>query len=102
MQEPDFQVSISVLDWLASSELRVETPDAFRSGTPATYHTQAVEKLHKYVRLLGSSLSTKDPNVLPESVKTYRNFAEQRYCEPQWLISTEEQKHVLAGLGVPP
>ncbi len=96
MQEPDFQVSTSVLEWLASSELRMEAPDAFQSGTPATYHAQAVEKLRKYVRLLGNSLSKKNSNVLPESAKTYRTFAEQKYCERQLLISTEEQNQVLA------
>jgi hypothetical protein len=92
MQEPDFQVSTSVLEWLASSELRMEVPQAFQSGRPANYHAQAVEKLRKYVRLLGSSLSKKNNNVLRESAKTYRIFAEQKYCERQSLISKEEQK----------
>jgi hypothetical protein len=96
MQEPDFQVSTSVLEWLAGSELRMEVPDAFQIGTAATYHAQAVEKLRKYVRLLGNSLSKKNSNVLPESAKTYRTFAEQKYCEPQLLISMEEQNQVLA------
>ena len=50
MQERDFEVSTGVLEWLASSELRMEVPDAFHSGTPATYHAQAVEKVRKYVR----------------------------------------------------
>ena len=102
MQEPDFQVSTTILEWLASSELRIEMPDAFQSGQPATYHAQAVEKLHKYVQLLGSSLSTKDPTVLPESVKTYRIFAEQKYCERESLISSEEQNQVMASLGIRP
>lgn len=60
MQESDFEVSTSVLEWLASSELRVEVPDAFQTGAPATDHTQAVEKLRKYVQLLGGSLAHKD------------------------------------------
>jgi len=30
MQEPDFEVSASVLDWLASSELRMEVPEALK------------------------------------------------------------------------
>lgn len=102
MQQPDFQVSSVVLEWLASSELRMEAPDAFQSGTPATYHVQAVETLRKYVRLLGSSLSTKDLAVLPDAVKTYRGFAEQQYCEGQSLISTEEQNQVLPGPRVRP
>ncbi|MDQ1692512.1 MAG: hypothetical protein QOH85_47 [Acidobacteriaceae bacterium] len=102
MQEPDFEVSSGVLEWLASSELRVEVPDAFQSGTPATYHAQAVEKLRKYVQLLGGSLSQKDSNVLSESVKTYRTFADQRYCEPQSLIPREEQNQVLTSLGTRP
>ena len=71
VQEPDFQVSTNVLEWLASSELRMEVPDAFQSGTAATYHAQAVEKLRKYVRLLGNSISKKNSNVLTESAKTY-------------------------------
>jgi len=58
MQESDFQASTSVLEWLASLELRLEVPEAFQSSTPASYHAQAVEMLRKYVRLLGNSLST--------------------------------------------
>jgi hypothetical protein len=102
MQEPDFEISTGVLEWLASSELRLEVPDAFQSGTPATYHAQAVEKLRKYVRLLGGSLSQKDSNVLPESVKTYRTFSEQQYCEPHSLIPRKEQNQVLTGLDTRP
>ncbi|HEY2495975.1 MAG TPA: hypothetical protein VGK24_02800 [Candidatus Angelobacter sp.] len=102
MQEPDFEVSTAVLEWLASSELRMEVPDAFQSGTPATYHAQAVEKLRKYVRLLGDSLSQKDSNVLSESEKTYRTFAKQQYCEPQSLISGKEQNQVLTRLRTRP
>ncbi len=100
IQEPDFEVSTSVLEWLASSELRMEVPDAFQSGTPANYHAQAIEKLRKYARLLGSSLSNKNPAVFAESAKTYRTVAEQKYCEPQLLISREEQNQVLAGVGI--
>jgi hypothetical protein len=102
MQEPDFQVSTTVLEWLASTELKMEVPGAFQSGTPEIYHGQAVEKLRKFVRLLGSSLSKKDSSVFPESVKTYHVFAEQKYCERQSLILREEQNQVLAGLGVRP
>lgn len=102
MQEADFEVSTGVLEWLASSELRMEVPDAFQGGLPETYHAQAVEKLRKYVRLLGSSLSQKDSNVLPESVKTYRTFAAQQYCEPQPLIPRKEQNQVLTGLNTRP
>ena len=79
----------------------MELPDAFQSGTPATYHAQAVEKLRKYVRLLGDSLSRKDSTVLSESGKTYRRFAEQKYCEPP-LIPTEEENQVLTGFGTKP
>ncbi|HEY1937521.1 MAG TPA: hypothetical protein VGJ33_06280 [Candidatus Angelobacter sp.] len=102
MQEPDFEVSTGVLEWLASSELRLEVPDAFQSGTPATYHAQAVEKLRKFVRLLGDSLSQKDSNVLSESEKTYRTFARQQYCGPQSLISGKEQNQVLTRLRIEP
>lgn len=89
MQEPDFQVSTIVLQWLAAWELSIESPDAFQTPTPETYHIGAVEKLRKYVRLLGSSLRNKNPDVLPESVKTYRSFAEQKYCDEP-LIQKEE------------
>ena len=102
IQEPDFEVSTGVLEWLAGSELRMEVPNAFHSDTPATYHGQALEKLRKYVRLLGDSLSQKDPNVITETVKIYRTFAEQKYCEPQSLISRDEQNQVLAGVGIRP
>jgi hypothetical protein len=102
IQEPDFEVSTGVLEWLARSELRMEVPNAFHSGMPATYHAPAVEKLRKYVRLLGGSIAEKAPNVLSESVKTYRTFAEQKYCERQPLISRDEQNQVLTGVGTRP
>lgn len=100
MQAPDFQVSTIVLEWLASSELRMEVPDAFRGGGPTTYHSQAVESLRKYVRLLGNSLPNKNANAFAESAKTYRTFAEQKYCERQALIPREEQNRVLAAHGI--
>jgi hypothetical protein len=100
MQAPDFEVSIDVLEWLASSELRTEVPDAFQSDTPAIYHSRAVENLRKYVRLLGGSLSRKDADVLAASVRTYRTFAEQKYCEPHSLISKEERDQVLASVSI--
>lgn len=102
IQEPDFEVSTGVVEWLASSQLRMEVPNAFQNGTPATNHAQALEKLRKYVRLVGGSLSQKDSNALSESVKTYRAFAEQKYCEPHSLISRDEQNQVLAGVGIRP
>ncbi len=95
IQEPDFQVSTDILEWLANSELKMEVPDAFQSGTPATYHAQAVEKLRKYVRLLGNGLARKNSDVLTDSAKTYRTFAEQEYCEGQSMISKKEQNKVL-------
>lgn len=100
MQAPDFQVSTIVLEWLASSELRMEVPDAFEGGAPALYRSQAVEKLRKYVRLLGSSLPKKNASVLAESANTYRTFAEQKYCERQSLIPGKEQNNVLSALGI--
>jgi hypothetical protein len=102
IQETDFEVSKDVMEWLASSALRIEVPDAFESGQPATYHAQAVEKLRMYVRLLGGSLKQKNSTVLDESVKTYSNFAEQTYCEAQPLIPTEEQDQVLGALDARP
>ncbi len=64
MQEPDFQVTVEVLERLASAELRIEAPEAFQTNAPANYHGQAVEKLRKYVRLLGESLHSKNSDVL--------------------------------------
>lgn len=96
VQEPDFQPSTDVLEWLASSELRMEVPDAFQDSKPSTYHAQAVEKLRKYVRLLGNSLSKKDRAAVRESANTYRTFAEQQYCEGESLISKEERNRMLA------
>jgi hypothetical protein len=55
-----------------------------------------------YVRLLGGSLNQKNSTVLNESVKTYSNFAEQRYCEAQPVIPTEEQNNVLTGRAATP
>lgn len=98
IQDRDVQVSTSTLETLASWDLRIESPDAFEGADPADYHAQAVEKLRKYVRLLGSSLSRKNPEVLIDSAKTYRFFAEQGYCEEQPLISKEEQNQVLAAI----
>jgi hypothetical protein len=34
----------------------------------------------------------------PKSVKTYRYFAEQKYCEEQSLIPSDEQNQVFAAL----
>jgi hypothetical protein len=98
MQEPDFQVSTATIEWLASTELRLETPDAFLNGTAADYHDQAVKKLRKHVRLLGSSVSSKNAAVISESIKTYRWFSEQDYCERQPLIPKDEQDRVFAEL----
>lgn len=102
IQEPDFEVSTGLLEWLASSELRTEVPNAFHGGTAAIYHAQAIDKLRKYVRLVGASLSQKDSTVLSESVKTYRTFAEQRYCEAESLIPRDEQNQVRACIGIRP
>ena len=98
MQDPDFQVSTGTIEWLAILDLRLQAPDAFEDGAAATYHPLSLESLRKYVRLLGSSLSIKDEAVLPESVKTYRYFAGQEYCEGEPLIPTEEQNQVLRNI----
>lgn len=95
IQDPDFQVDPAVLESLAFWELRIDSPDAFQTSGSATYHAVAIEKLRKYVRLLGSSLARKSSNVLMESAKTYRTFAEQEYCEQQPLIPKEERDIVL-------
>jgi hypothetical protein len=44
VQDPDVQVSTSTLESLASWDLRIESPDAFETGSPANYHSPAVEK----------------------------------------------------------
>ena len=98
MQDPDFQVSKEVIEWLAVSDLRLISPEAFKVGSLAQHHEQAVEVLRKYVRLLGSSLSRKDRTVLSESLKTYWAFAEQKYCEGETLVPTDERNQVLAFL----
>ena len=102
MQEPDFQVTVDVLEWLASAELRIEAPEAFQTHAPANYHAQAVEKLRKYVRLLGESLHSKNSDVLRESAKTFRYFAEQDYCEGHPIIPTGEQNQLLSEVGIEP
>jgi hypothetical protein len=96
MQDPDFQVSSEVIEWLAVSDLRLITPDAFKVGNLAQYHEQAVDVLRKYIRLLGSSLSRKDRTVFSESLKTYGSFADQKYCEGEMLIPTDERNEVPA------
>ena len=95
LQDPDFQLSREIIEWLAISDLRRTSPEAFQGGTPAQYHEEAVEALRKYVRLLGSSLSRKEQAVLPESLKAYRAFAEQKYCEGETLIPEYERNRVL-------
>lgn len=102
VQDADFQVSTAVLESLAAWDMSIEAPDAFQTATPDTYHTAAIEELRKYVRLLGSSLSKKNADVLRESAKTYRHFAEQEYCERQPLIQKEEQNQALTALGTRP
>jgi hypothetical protein len=102
IQDPDVQVSTMMLESLASWDLKIESPDAFETGSPADYHSQAVEKLRKYVRLLGNRLSTKNSDVLAESAKTYRSLAEREYCEGLPLIPKPEQKQALAATGMRP
>ena len=96
IQDSDVEVSQLVLESLASWELKIDSPDAFQTASPATYHAQAVDKLRRYVRLLGSSLANKKSNVLRESAKTYRTLAEREYCEQQPLILRPERNQVLA------
>jgi hypothetical protein len=99
IQAPDVQVSRETLESLAIWDLRNDSPDAFLNASPANHHSSAVENLRKYVRLLGSSLSNKNPDVLLESAKTYRTFAEQEYCERRPLIPREERIQMLSALG---
>jgi hypothetical protein len=96
MQDPDFEVSTTTLEWLASWDLKIEWPDAFEAGSPGTYHSQAVEKMRKLVRLAGNSLSKKDSDVLRESAKTYALLSGQEYCDGRPLIPKQERNQVLA------
>ncbi len=102
LQDPDFEPSSLVLEWLVSLELRMEAPEASETETPVAYHAQAVEKLRKYVQLLGESHHTKNSDVLQESAKTYRSFAEQNYCEGHPLVPTDEQNQSLAAVDIQP
>jgi hypothetical protein len=101
IQEPDFQVSEWALAWLASAELRQDTPHAFENGEQESGHFLAVNMLRKYVRLLGTSLPAKNPSVLPVSVATYRHFAEATYCGQDSLLAPEEIRQALEGLNLP-
>jgi hypothetical protein len=96
IQDPDVEVSTMILESLASWDLRIESPEAFEDASPASYHSQAVETLGKYIRLLGASLSRKDFDVVQESAKTYRVLADQEYCEERPLIPRHERDGVLA------
>jgi len=99
MQESDFEVSRSTIEWLASSELKIESPEAFEPNSPAVrYHRQAIDKLRKFVRLLGASVATKEPRVARESAKTYSFFAKQEYCEGKPLIPQQEQDLTLSSI----
>lgn len=102
IQQPDFQVSTDVLLWLAAQQLKMDAPDAFQGGKPETYHSAAIETVRSLVRRTGESLAKKNPDVLVESVKTYRFFAEQQYCAGQTLIPEDERKLVLRGLRFQP
>jgi hypothetical protein len=96
IQDPDVKASTMLVEWLAGQDLRLESPDAFETAQPANYHAQAVEKLRKYVRLIGGSLSKKNPDVFSESTKTYRTLALQEYCDGKPLIPKDERNAVLA------
>lgn len=102
IQDPDIEVSPTVLESLAVWDLGIDSPDAFQSGSPVNYHATAIERLRRYVRLLGNSLGKKNSGVRPESAKTYRGFAEQNYCEEQPLISKEERIQILAAAAIRP
>jgi hypothetical protein len=98
--QPDFQVSTSVVDWLTITDLRLENADAFENAPAIAYQEQALEKLRKYVRLLGGSLEKKNSSVVTESVKTYRYYAEQSYCKTDSLIPLDERTALLKRIGV--
>jgi hypothetical protein len=102
MQDPDFEVSTTILESLPEWELQFESPDAFQTVPPTAYHITAVKKLRKYTRLLGSSLAHKNSDVLQESAKTYRAFADAQYCEEHPLISEHERNQVLTAAGIRP
>lgn len=96
VQDPDVEVSTMILESIATWDLRIESPEAFEAASPVNYHSQALEKLRTYIRMLGASLSRKNFDVVQESAKTYRILAEQEYCEGQPLIPKQERDGVLA------
>ena len=100
MQGPDFEVSNAILEAFTIGALKVDSPNAFETNSPGDYHAQAVEKLRQYVRLLGNSLAKKNADVLLESVKTYRSFARNDYCEGSPLIPKSEQDAILTTAGM--
>ena len=100
VQEPDFHVAAEVLESLAMLELKIEVPDAFESADPLEYHFHSVERLRKYVRLLGDSLSHKRSDVMQGSVNAYRLLAQPSYCESSPLIPIVEQQQTLAAAGI--
>ena len=98
LQEPDFEVSNDVVEWLAVSTLKNESPNAFQASAMESWHRKAVDTLRIYARLIGKSLAHKDPKVLPESLKTYRRLAEEEYCDTQPLIPLDELNQALSNL----
>jgi hypothetical protein len=67
-----------------------------RMASGNNYHSQAVEKVRTFIRLLGSSLSKKNSNTLPESARTYSMFAKQEFCEGEPLIPKPEEDQIPA------
>ncbi len=96
IQAPDVAVSSSVLFWLAASAMKSANPDAFQPGAvPGLYYAQATEHLREFVRLVGTSLASKNADTLPESLKTYQGLADRLSCNGETLIPDGERKAVL-------
>jgi len=94
--DADVEVAPWVLESLAVWDMKLETPGAFDDeAVAADYHHEAVEKLAKYVRLLGGSLGKKNADVMDGNVKTYLHFDQQEYCEGRPLIPAAEQSVVV-------
>jgi hypothetical protein len=96
IQDPDVRVHAYELVQLAMASLDLETSGALESSEPAQYHSQAVDKLREYVRLFGSSLASKHPDVVDFDLAAYRDLAEGKDCSGATLIPGEERDRVIS------
>lgn len=101
IQDPDVRVYAYDLVKLAMGSLDMESPGALENGDPAQYHSQAVDKLREYVRLFGSNLAKKHPDVWDFDMGAYRDLAEGKDCSGATLIPSEERDQVISAAKAP-